>query len=57
MIEEIEFKIPREHQTFSFTIESDEQCVCLDQTLRHLDFLPQNPMQSMSLIIARQDFF
>lgn len=57
MIEEIRFEIKREHRIYNFTIESDEQFVCLDQTLRHPDFLPQNPMQHMNLMISRQEFF
>lgn len=57
MIEEIKFEIPREHREYSFTIESDEQFVYLDPTLRHPDFMPQNPMQNMGLIISRQDYF
>lgn len=57
MIEEIEFEIPREHNKYRFTIESDDHFVCLDLILRHPDFLPKNPQQNLAQIISREEFF
>lgn len=54
MIEEIQFFIAKDHYTYSFDIESDEQFVCLDQSLRPSEFSYQ--LQDLTQIISKQDF-
>ena len=54
MIETIQFYIPKDKFTYSFEIETDDQFVFLDQSLRHPDF--SHPMHAMTQLLQKQEF-
>ena len=54
MIEEIQFYIPNDNFTYSFEIESDDQFVIMDQSLRHPDFT--HPINDMLQFVPKQEF-
>ena len=55
MIEEIQFYIRKDHFTYKFEIESDEQFVFLDQSLRHPEF--SHPIYAMTPLVQKKEFY